>query len=151
MRQSLNALSMTTSKWLALSGWLAAAALGAILLARPAPQALTVGEARQDVSLAPLPIAMTNEPIILWQYANEYRAAPGWIAASNDRIYAGLADRAWSAPYALPSYRHEISVYAGSGLGVGYTYLIGGRLPIGGALMYAGGEVQAFASAGWRW
>jgi len=132
-------------------GWILAGVLVLMLFVRPAPRALTVGEARQDIQPDPLPIALTNEPIVLWQYANAYRTEPGWIAASNDRIYAGLADRAWSAPYTLPEYRHEVCVYAGSGLGVGYSYLIGGRFPIGGALFYAGDAVQAFASAGYRW
>jgi len=133
------------------SGWVAACVLAVAFFTRPSPAGPAVGEVRQDVILDPLPIALTNEPAVLWQYANDYRTSPGWITASNGRVYAGLADRVWSAPYTLPQYRHEISVYAGAGFGIGYTWLLGGRYPVGGALFYTGGAVRVFASAGWRW
>jgi len=138
--------------WIAGLGWLVAGALALMLIVTHKPQRkeITIGAVRQDAVHEPLPITMTNQPLVLLQAVNEYRTSPGWIVASNDRIYAGLADRAWSASYTVPTYRHTLSILGGMGVGVHYTYAIAGRYPVGGMILYSGG-VKVFASAGYRW
>jgi hypothetical protein len=130
-------------------GWVIAILLVYASFARDdEPPALILGEVRQDVALDPLPLALTNTPIVLWEIANEYRTLPGWIAVSNKRVYAGLHDRVWSAAYMMPVFRHEVRAYFGTGLGVGYAYLLRDRLPVGAALFSSGG---VFVTAGYRW
>jgi hypothetical protein len=125
--------------------------LAIVLLTRSsAPARLSLGAVRQDTQLDPLPVTLTNEPLVLLGYVNEYRTSPGWITSSNDRIYAGVADRTWSAPYEITSYKHEVNIFAGAGVGVQYTYTLGGRYPIGATILYAD-TVRVFASAGYKW
>ena len=156
MRLSLSvfvAMSAKSLKWAAIAGWFAAGVLIIILFAahRPQPKKeIIIRSVRQDAQLDPLPLSATNAPLVLLEYVNTYRTEPGWIAASNDRIYAGLVDRVWSAAYTAPVYRHTLNLLAGSGFGVQYTYAIAGRYPIGGMILYSGG-VKIFACAGFQW
>ena len=135
------------------SGWIIALALAVILFLRaPAVPVLVVGEVRQDVQLDPLPLTMTNQPLALLDAVNTYRASPGWIASSNERIYAGLVDRVWSAPYTVQrTHRHAIGVWAGSGGAISYTYVIFDRWTLGGMVLYAGGSPGMLAGVGYRW
>lgn len=68
-------------------------------------------------------IVRTNEVVIfIAGELNAYRTNSGWIAQSNQRIYAGLYKRAWSAPYSLPAQRkNSVAVLFGGGIGARYT------------------------------
>lgn len=126
-------------------------AIALVFVCKPSPEReIIIGEVRQDAIKEPLPLSMTNKPLVLLEYVNEYRTSPGWVAASNDRIYAGLADRAWSAVYTIPSRRNTLNLLAGSGVGVQYTHTLAGRYPLGGMILYADG-IKVFASAGYQW
>jgi hypothetical protein len=135
-------------------GWGAAILLIVYIAARPAePPRLIIGEVRQDVQLDALPLTLTNTPLVLWDIANEYRTAPGWLTVSNSRIYAGLVDRTWSAPYTLPPpHRHTLNVWLGAGVGISYTRsIIRDRYTVGGMMLYSGDAAGVFAGAGYRW
>lgn len=48
---------------------------------------------------------------------NGYRTGPGWIAASNRRVWAGLQARAWAADYAVDTIPvlWQVGLWAGYG------------------------------------
>lgn len=112
---------------------------------------ITVGQVRQDVVHGPLPASAMTNPAALLHAVNDYRTAPGWIAASNDRIWAGLSNRMWSAPYDLPDHRHEVTIWAGQGIGLGYQYQLFDHWSVGGLLLYSGEQVSGLAGVGYRW
>ena len=134
------------------SGWVVAVLLVFILASRPTQSRLVVGEVRQDVQFEPLSLVLTNQPIVLWEIANTYHTAPGWIVSSNDRIWAGLADRVWSAPYTVhANYKHTVSVWAGAGVGISYTRTLFDRYTIGGMLLCAESTPRVLVGAGYKW
>jgi len=137
---------------IAVAGWVIALTLAAVLYFRAAPASIDIGAVRQDVRLDPLPMSASSQPLMLLDAVNAYRTAPGWIASSNARIYAGLVDRVWSAPYAVQQpYRHAISVWGGAGAGVSYTYAIFDRWTLGGMVLYSSGSPGMLAGVGYRW
>jgi len=139
---------------LAVGGWVLALVLAYIILVRPTPpREIVIGEVRQEVVFEALPIEyIVERPVYLWELANEYRTAPGWIASSNSRIWAGLHDRVWSAPYTLPpAYKHNVNVWAGGGFGASYTRTIRDRYTIGGMMLYTDNATRVYAGAGYRW
>lgn len=148
-------------KVLGWAGWGIALFLAAMLirgLCSPSISAeIELGHARQDRILGPLPLSMQTNPGLLLAQANAYRTNYGWISASNGRIFAGLpglnsdADRIWSAPYTMPDYRHEVTVWLGQGSGISYQYQIFDHWSVGGMLLYVNKEMTGLASVGYRW
>ena len=143
------------------SGWAVAVILAVVLFrelccsSRSAE--IRLGQVRQDSVLGPLPLWMQTNTGLLVAHVDAYRTNDGWISASNGRIFAGLpgldsgADRIWSAPYTLPGYRHEVTVWLGQGGGISYQYLLFDRWSVGGMLLYTGEQVSGLAGVGYRW
>lgn len=135
------------------SGWIIAAIL-AVLLIRSSCESsggIRIGVTRQDIVLTNLPASWTNRPAEILDMVNAYRTANGWIALTNDRVYAGLLDRVWSAPIVkLPEMRHEITLWIGTGIGAMYQYQLFDNFSIGGGLFYVGENIAAMAGVGYR-
>jgi hypothetical protein len=143
------------------SGWAIAVILAVVLFrdlcCSSSSAEIVVGQVRQDRILGPLPLSMQTNPSLLMAHANAYRTNEGWISASNGQIFAGLpgldadAGRIWSAPYTLPSYRHEVTVWLGQGGGVSYQYQLLEHWSVGGMLLYTCDQVSGLAGVGYRW
>ena len=140
-------------------GWIAAVVLAVLLFRECAagPDGITIGDTRQDVALGPLPASAMSNPAALLTSVNAYRTNPGWISASNGRIWAGLPgaaddeDRIWSAEYDVPDLRNEITVWAGQGWGVSYQRQLFEHWTAGAAIFRVGDETSALAGVGYRW
>lgn len=112
---------------------------------------LVIGPVRQDVVLGPLPASAMTNPAALLQSVNDYRTASGWISSSNDRIWAGLSNRVWSAPYETSDYRHEVTLWAGAGYGISYQYALFDHWTVGGSIFRVGDQTAAMGGVGYRW
>jgi len=135
------------------SGWIIAAILAVLLIRESCGSSggIRIGVTRQDIVLTNLPTSWTNRPGEILDMVNEYRTANGWIALTNDRIYAGLVDRVWSAPIvSVPKLRHEITLWVGNGIGATYQYQLFDHFSVGGGLFYVGENIAAMAGVGYR-
>jgi hypothetical protein len=80
---------------------------------------------------------------------NGYRTAPGWIASSNGRAWAGLQARAWSAEYAvdyIPAI-WQVGLWAGYGGAGAYVSRQVGPVRLG--LLAGYGVVAGMAGVDW--
>lgn len=102
-------------------------------------------------SLAAIEIGQLSESNLV-DMANQYRTNNPWLAVSNEKIYAGLYDRYWSADYFLPGQKNEAGLLFGTGFGAYYHYTIFDRFTIGGVLIIdAEKNFGAFGTAGYKW
>ena len=134
-------------------GWIVAIILAVLLIRSSCSDSggIRIGITRQDIVLTNLPASWTNRPGQILDMVNEYRTANGWIALTNDRIYAGLVDRVWSAPIVhVPTFRQEITLWIGRGIGASYQYQALDHLSIGGGLFYVDDAVAIMAGVGYR-
>lgn len=134
-------------------GWIVAAILAFLLIRSSCddPCGIRIGITRQDIVLTNLPASWTNRPGEILDMVNMYRTNNGWIALTNDRIYAGLVDRVWSAPIVrVPQWRHEITLWIASGIGATYQYQLFDHFSIGGGVFYVDDAVAVMAGVGYR-
>lgn len=102
-------------------------------------------------SLSPIEIGQMSESNLV-TIVNAYRTNVPWLSVSNDRIYAGLYDRYWSAEYSVGDYKNEAGLLFGTGFGAYYNRTIFGRFTIGGVLIIdADKNFEAFGTAGYKW
>lgn len=95
---------------------------------------------------------MTNEEMI--SNINKYRTNIPWIAASNNRIWAGLFNRDWSIDYSISSesFDNEIGFMLGTGFGLYYHRTIFECWTIGIDVIFdKEKDFNAFGKVGYKW
>jgi hypothetical protein len=81
------------------------------------------------------------------QELDRFRTAPGWIAATNNRLWAGVGPRWWSAEYDISPPSNIVGGYAGTGAGAFYLRRLG-RWYVGGIAGAASGQAQVNLAGG---
>lgn len=85
----------------------------------------------------------------LWELT-KYRTLPGWIAVSNDRIWAGLVARIWNAEYHVNERANVAGAFGGTMFGGLYLRRLG-PFWVGGLAGAGDGKAQVAGIAAWSW